>query len=158
MTMIDNGFSDQARGKAASAPLTPFEGLSHHGLDRVRQMYAALAPTRDTLAVLFSLQAAQTEPSDAWVNFFIEIASDFLIWDERPTGFLSESNAQWVLARFDDAPSLAVLGLMVRLLDEAHHLPIWFLAAVRQRAALFMAETAASASPRKRSSHLRLVS
>ena len=156
--MIDNGFSDAVRGKATAAPLMPFDGLSSHGLDRVRQMYAALAPTRDTLAVLFSLQAAQTGPSDAWVGFFIEIASDYLIWDERPTGVLSEHDARWVLARFDEAPSLAVLGLMIRILDEAHRVPSWFPSAVRQRASLMMADGAPGGTPKKRPAHLRLVS
>ena len=138
--------------------LTPFSNLTSDGLDRVRRMYAHLAPNRETLAVLFALQAAQTAPTDEWTSFFVETGSAQLIWDERPTGTLSEDDAHWLLARFDEAPSIAVMGLLVRVLEEAHRSPGWFPASVRQRAALFRPVSTQDGSTTLRSAaHLRLV-
>ena len=140
-------------------PITPFPNFSAEGLEDVRRLYAALPPTRDSLAVLFALDAAQTAPTEAWAGFFIETASAQLIWDERPTGTVREDDARWMLGWFDEAPSLTLLALLVRVLEEAHRLPSWFAAAVRQRATLFRATDPASPPKAngKKVSYLRLV-
>ena len=122
-------------------------------------VYQALIPNRHTLAILFALDAAQTEPSERWIRFFVETASAQLIWDERPTGTVTNDDASWVLARFDDAPSLAVLAILVRISEEAQHLPIWFIGEVRRRATLFsnLAEKHGLHPKPKGVPHLRLV-
>ncbi len=156
MTTTEQELLPAGAGQAIAEALTPFQNFTTSGLDRVRAIYAALLPTRDTLAVLFALQAAQTAPTPEWTAFFIETASAQLIWDERPTGTLTEMDACWLLARFDEAPSLAVLGLLARVLEEAHRVPHWFVAAVRHRAALFSPGARSDGSKRSMG-HLRLV-
>ena len=144
----------------AAEAITPFPNFSEQGLNRIRQMHSALVPTRELLTLLFSIDAAQTDPTDEWMGFFVEAVSGQLIWDERPTGILSEQDAAWVLARFDEAPGLSVLAVLVRLLEEAHRSPSWFEGAVRQRASLFRTTTATDGTAQvvmKPVRHLRLV-
>ena len=121
----------------AEPALTPFKNLTDTALSRIRQLYEAAPPTREALAALFAVDAAQTQPSDAWIGFFVETACAQLVWDERPTGALGAADAAWVLERFDEAPSFATLALLVRLLEEAVRLPPDFAGHVRKRAALF---------------------
>ncbi len=160
MTTMNHDVSTALMTGSDLAPITPFPYFTESGLNRVRQMYAALVPTRTSLAVLFALDAAQTAATDQWVSFFIETASAQLIWDQRPTGVLSEQDAVWLLARFDEAPTLSVMALLVRVVDEAHRMPTWLPAAVRHRAALFRSAAATATgltTPRKDVAYLRLV-
>lgn len=159
MNIIDRGPSRAADGAVGAAtPLAPFPNFTAQGLDRLRQMYAALPSSRDALGALFAVQAAQTAPNERWTTFFIETASAQLVWDERPTGTLTDGDAAWVLERFDEAPSIEVLGLLARLLEEAQRVPNGFPAAVRQRAAFFKPRTTVlEDAPRKPARHLRLV-
>lgn len=138
-------------------PIKPFSHFSQTGLNHVRQVYAGLSQNRDTLDVLFGLDAAQTEPSEDWIRFFIETACDQLIWDERPTGALSEADARWALRKFDDAPSLAILAILVRLAEDAHHRPSWYEGEVRQRAALFSNLLRPTSAKARSVPYLRLV-
>ena len=137
MTMTTQGAPRIEWTDIRAEPIKPFSHFSRTGLNHVREVYEALSPNRETLDVLFSLDAAQTDPTEDWIRFFIETASAQLIWDERPTGTLAEADALWVLRKFDDAPSLAILAILVRLAEEAHRRPSWYEAEVRQRAALF---------------------
>lgn len=139
-------------------PIKPFSHFSTTGLDHVRQVYAALSPNRETLDVLFSLDAAQTDPTEEWIRFFIETACDQLIWVERPTGRLTEADALWALRKFDDAPSLAILAILVRLAEEAHYRPSWYEGEVRQRAALFSNLLRPASAKARAVPYLRLVS
>ena len=158
MTMMTQGAPRIEGLDIRAEPIKPFSHFSRTGLNHVREVYAALSPNRDTLDVLFSLDAAQTAPTEDWVRFFIEISCAQLIWDERPTGTLSEADARWALRKFDDAPSLAILAILVRLAEEAHQRPSWYEAEVRQRAALFSNLLHPRASAKTRSvPYLRLV-
>lgn len=147
-------------GHAAEAGpgFTPFKSLTHTALAHIRQIYDSVPPTREALAALFAVDAAQTQPTDSWIGFFVETACAQLVWDDRPTGTLTVADAEWVLARFDDAPSLATLALLVRLLEETVSLPTDFAAHVRQRAALFDARPTARHQDKPKSvPYLRLV-
>ena len=137
--------------------LVPFRNLTAEGLRRVRQMYAALVPTRATLESLFALDAAQTAPTENWLTFFVEVASAHVIWDERPTGRVSEEDARWLLAQFDRRPSASTLAVLTRVVEEAPQAPAWMQAAVRHRACAFDANRDAAAPQPRPGAHLRLV-
>ncbi len=157
MNTQEQGPSSAGHEALIAMSFTPFANFSSLGLDRLRRMYSALPPSRDALAALFAVHAAQTSPTEQWTTFFVETASAQLIWDERPTGRLSEDDAAWLLARFDEAPSLEVLYLMVRIIDEAHEVPKGFEFEVRQRAMPFRPLFVEAAASRPETSHLRLV-
>lgn len=149
----------QDQGTTAIEAIQPFRNLTEEALSGIRQIYASLPGSRETLDVLFAIDAAQTDPTEAWVGFFVEAASGNLIWDERPTGTLTTADARWVLDRFDHAPTLAGMALLVRLSDEATKLPPEFPAEVRRRAALFTTFEGALATRTKKTAvpYLRLV-
>jgi sulfur relay (sulfurtransferase) DsrF/TusC family protein len=158
MNTVAKGASETNEGASAAMAIAPFPSFTAQGLDRLRRMYAAMPPSREALQALFAVQAAQTAPSEEWTAFFIETASAQLIWDERPTGVLTEADARWLLERFDDAPSMEVLGLLARVLEEAHQVPRSFPAEVRERAALFRLPRASDlAAARQQTPYLRLV-
>ena len=122
---------------AAGETIAPFRTLTEDALCDIRRLHATVPSTRSALALLFAIDAAQMEPSEGWVGFFVETACAHLVWDERPTGMLVAKDADWVLSRFDDAPSVSLVALMVRLVEEAHRVPADFEANVRRRASLF---------------------
>ena len=53
----------------------------------------------------------------------------------RPTGVISDEQAEWLLSRADECKSLEAIAALVNVLAEAHRAPQWFVAAVRARAA-----------------------
>jgi hypothetical protein len=156
MTVKD--FSIGAVFEAKAATIAPFASLTATALANIGRIYETLTPSLESLGVLFALDAAQTAPTEQWVTYFVETASAQLIWDERPTGSVSEVNATWVLARFDEAPTLATMAVLVRLVEEAQVVPTWFGAEVRNRAKLFGSVLGLNVAPEpKRVPYLRLV-
>ena len=129
--------TDEQGAGAGTATIAPFRSLTDTALRNIRQIYDAVPPTRATLEVLFAVDAAQTAPTEAWIGYFVETAAAQLIWDERPTGTVTAATAAWVLRKFDEAPTLSSLALLVRLIEEAQAVPAEFGADVRRRAALF---------------------
>ena len=58
-----------------------------------------------------------------------------MVWQARPTGVVSDEQAEWLLGRTDECQSLEALAALVNVLAEAHRAPQWFVAAVRARGA-----------------------
>lgn len=91
--------------------------------------------SRAEAEALFDLDAADGLKPAGWMGFFIETITDHVVWDARPTGIVNEGQAEWVLNQCDRAGTLSAFGVLVNVLAEAHRVPLWFLAAVRARAA-----------------------
>ena len=60
--------------------------------------------------------------------------TDHVVWQSRPSGVVSEEQAEWLIERADACASVNALAALVNVLSEAHRAPRWFLAAVRARA------------------------
>jgi hypothetical protein len=65
-------------------------------------------------------------PSKAWISFFVEAVSEFLLRTSHPHGYLSEAQADWLIVRMDrdgrlDSP--AKLELLVHLLEKLDGTP-----------------------------------
>ncbi len=92
--------------------------------------------TRDEADALFSLECARliTKCED-WGPFFIEAITSHVVWDTRPTGVINESQGEWVVQWADRASSVNGLAVLINVLSEAQRVPLWFLAAVKSRAA-----------------------
>ncbi len=65
-------------------------------------------------------------PGRAWIDFFVEAVSEFLITTSHPRGHLSETQADWLIVRMDrdgrlDSP--AKLELLVHLLEKCDSTP-----------------------------------
>jgi hypothetical protein len=83
---------------------------------------------------LFALERAGVAVGREWTEFFVEMITDHIVWQSRPSGIVSENQAEWLIERADSCASVNGLAVLVNVLSEAHRAPRWFLAAVRARA------------------------
>ena len=100
-----------------------------------RAVTADRTASREEAEALFALEASPALKCAEWTAFFIETLTDHVVWQARPTGVVNESQGEWLIRSADTAASLNALALLVNVLAEAHRVPMWFLAAVRTRAA-----------------------
>lgn len=91
--------------------------------------------TRDAADALFALEQADIAKCDAWRPFFVEAITEHVVWHARPTGVVNAAQAEWLIQKVDAAGSLNAFAVLVNVMAEAHRVPLWFLAAVRARAA-----------------------
>jgi hypothetical protein len=99
-----------------------------------REVFADGVVTREAAEELFAVERADIEKAPEWTDFFVEMVTDYTLWQARPTGALNETQAEWLLAQADSCMTVNALAALVNVLGEAHLAPRWFLAAVRARA------------------------
>jgi len=99
-----------------------------------REVFAGGQVTRDTADELFEVERAGIAKSAEWTDLFVEMITEHVVWEARPTGVLSDAQAEWLIQRADGCASINALALLVNVLGEAQRAPRWFLAAVRARA------------------------
>jgi hypothetical protein len=100
-----------------------------------REVFADGEVTLDTAEELFAVARARMNNAPEWTELFVELITDFVVWQSRPTGVVSEDEAQWLIDRADACKSIEALAALVNVLAEAQRAPQWFVAAVRARAA-----------------------
>ncbi len=91
--------------------------------------------TRAEAEALFEIDAAPSAKPESWTALFVEALTDHIVWQSRPTGVVSPEQANWLLARADQAQTLTRLALLVNILGEAQTVPKSFLENVKTRAA-----------------------
>jgi hypothetical protein len=99
-----------------------------------REVFADGVVTREAADELFAVERADIDKAPEWTDFFVEMVTDYALWQARPTGALSETQAEWLLEQADSCMTVNALATLVNVLGEAHRAPRWFLAAVRARA------------------------
>ena len=99
-----------------------------------REVFADGEVTRDAADELFAVARAGMSNAPEWTEFFVEMITEHVLWQARPTGVVSDEEAKWLLRRADECESVEALAALVNVLAEAHRVPQWFLAAVRVRA------------------------
>ena len=99
-----------------------------------REVFADSVVTRETADELFAVERADIEKAPEWTDLFVEMVTDYALWQARPTGVLSDEQAEWLLAQADSCMTVGAFATLVNVLGEAHRAPRWFLAAVRGRA------------------------
>src|SRR6185295_5442738 len=60
-------------------------------------------------------------------DFFVEAITDYLVFQERPQGYLTAANAQWLIERISNdgnVDSKTELELLVNVLDKARWAPV----------------------------------
>lgn len=75
---------------------------------------------------LFSLNDALKARTTEWVDFFVEAMVEFMLAGGTPRGFISDAQADWLIARMDRdgrIDSMAELELLARLFDKAERVP-----------------------------------
>ena len=90
---------------------------------------------REEADALFALERSPVVKCAEWTPFFIETVTEHAIWQARPTGIVNAAQGEWLLEQADRTRTLNSLAALVPVLAEAHRVPLWYLAAVRARAA-----------------------
>ena len=75
---------------------------------------------------VFSLNDAIDEKCEAWNEFFVEAMTDFTVMQAEPRGYVSNSNAQWLVNRISHdgvVDSATELELLVRVVAKATDCP-----------------------------------
>jgi hypothetical protein len=100
-----------------------------------REVFADGEVTREAADELFAVARARMNNAPEWMEFFVEMITDHVVWQSRPTGVISDEQAEWLIARADECKTIDALAALVNVLAEAHRVPQWFVSAVRARAA-----------------------
>lgn len=75
---------------------------------------------------LFEINDACRVQAPAWVEFFVEAITDYIVFDAEPEGYLTVANAEWLVARIEKdgrVCSLTELELLINVLDKARWAP-----------------------------------
>ncbi|RBP08599.1 hypothetical protein DFR50_12581 [Roseiarcus fermentans] len=108
-----------------------------------REVFAEGEVTRETAEELFAVAGARMDNAPEWTELFVELITDYVVWQSRPTGIVADEEAQWLIERADACKSIEALAVLVNVLAEAHRAPQWFVTAVRARAAQWRSVEAA---------------
>lgn len=76
---------------------------------------------------LFDINKRCTKKDDGWSEFFIEALTEFIVFQERPQGYLTSANAGWLMShisRDGRVASRTELELLVNVLDKARWTPV----------------------------------
>jgi hypothetical protein len=68
---------------------------------------------------------AQADP--AWAPFFVEALTDYLVFQAEPSGYVSEENADWLIARIERSGRVETeteLELLVKVLERSKLSPV----------------------------------
>ena len=92
-----------------------------------RAFYEDGVVTPSEAELLLSLNSrCEQRPAD-WPAFFIEAMTDYLVYQERPQGYLTATNAQWLLDRISRDGRVAgkiEFDLLLNVMDKARWVPV----------------------------------
>jgi hypothetical protein len=100
-----------------------------------REVFADGAVSREAAEELFAVERAGVARTPEWTELLVEMITEHVVWQSRPTGVVDEEQAEWLIELADSCASANALALLVNVLSEAQRAPRWFLDAVRARAA-----------------------
>jgi hypothetical protein len=91
-----------------------------------RQIWPDGVVDTDEIDAILDINEQVRAPGKAWIAFFVEAVTEFLINTSHPRGYLSETQADWLIVRMDrdgrlDSP--AKLELLVHLLERFDSTP-----------------------------------
>jgi len=89
--------------------------------------------TREQAEELFDVERSGVARDEAWTALFVDLITDHVVWQSRPTGVVNEPQAEWLLAQSDSCKTAAALAALGNILAEAQRSPAWLAGAVRKR-------------------------
>jgi hypothetical protein len=79
--------------------------------------------TRREAELLLETDAAMSGENPAWTAYFVENLVEFLVFGERPTGRISNTDAYWLAACLDPQEMGSAKALLSALVRQAEALP-----------------------------------
>jgi hypothetical protein len=99
-----------------------------------REVFGEGEVSREAAEELFAVERSDIVKAPEWTEFFVELITEHVVWQSRPTGIVDDAQAKWLIDQADRSMSVDALAVLVNVLVEAHRVPQWFVAAVRARA------------------------
>lgn len=81
---------------------------------------------REEAEAIFAINNDIRDPSDEWVDFFVEALSEFVLNGTEPKGHCDDAEARWLINAIDHdgvLESMAELELLVRVIEKAVNVP-----------------------------------
>ncbi|TPI35723.1 hypothetical protein FJW07_23075 [Mesorhizobium sp. B3-1-9] len=91
-----------------------------------REVFADGVVGRGEAEALFALDQTARDKCGEWAPFFVEAVTDYIVHQEKPEGYISEQNADWLvptISRDGMVDSRTELELLVHVLEEAKSSP-----------------------------------
>lgn len=91
-----------------------------------REVFGDGVVTRGDAEALFALDATAKDKCALWPVFFVEAVTDFIVHQEKPAGYISQDNADWLvraISRDGMVDSRTELELLVHVLEKAKSSP-----------------------------------
>ncbi len=79
--------------------------------------------SREEAEMLMAVDRGTAATVPGWAAFFIEAITDFVVWQSRPTGRVTESDLDWLMGCLGDKPSANGMALLFNIVREAHEHP-----------------------------------
>nr|WP_246673174.1 hypothetical protein [Mesorhizobium sp. B2-9-1] len=91
-----------------------------------REVFADGLVSRGEAEALFALDQTARDKCGEWAPFFVEAVTDYIVHQEKPEGYISEQNADWLVrtvSRDGIVDGRTELELLVHVLEEAKSSP-----------------------------------
>lgn len=102
----------------SSARLTSADVLKLRG-----EVFADGLMTRHEAQILLELDNACMDACPEWNAFLTEAVSDYIVHQERPSGYVSQDNAVWLEKTLDACGSRTAVAVLVHVLEKAKSAP-----------------------------------
>lgn len=90
------------------------------------EVFADGVVTRGEAEALFALDQTARDKCREWPEFFVEAVTDYIVHQEKPSGYISQENADWLvrtISRDGMVDSRTELELLVHVLEKAKSSP-----------------------------------
>lgn len=91
-----------------------------------REVFGDGVVSRGEAEALFALDVTARDKCQEWPEFFVEAITDYIVHQEKPAGYISEGNADWLvqtISRDGMVDNLTELELLVHVLEKAKSSP-----------------------------------
>ncbi len=75
-----------------------------------REVFAEGEVSREAADELFAVERAGVAKGPEWTELFVEMITEHVVWQSRPTGVVSDAQAEWLIERCDGCASVNALG------------------------------------------------
>ena len=108
-----------------------------------REVFQDMLVSRAEAEGVFALNNAVEDTSKAWNDFFVEVMVDYCINQAKPHGYMSDNNADWLVAQITKDGHLdtnSELELVVKVIERANEVPSSFAAFALEQVAVAVIE------------------
>jgi hypothetical protein len=79
--------------------------------------------SREEVEALFTMDRYGFVSGDEWFKSAVKSVSDYMIWELRPTGHVTETDADWIIGMFGDQPTSFGRAVLFAMVREAETVP-----------------------------------